>query len=209
MTLKSKKYLAIVFINLIILTGLLAYWTDFIELTFNNLVRPIEFLKIIGVSILSLIGIRVAIRFFRKNNTKIKNRIWISSLITFLISSFLYITYSSKIYQNQIKNRELRKELVKKIQASNGYPHGASANNLNFKEYQEISKVNWFPKLNKNSDSISFYYRYDGFLPDYSFGLSYSLPFDMEVDTTELKYGTIKIDTIGIVKRITYSEYED
>ncbi len=206
---KSIKYLVIVLINLIILTGLLAYWTDFVELTFNSFVRPIEFLKIIGFSLLSLIGIRIAIGFFRKRNSSIKNRIRISALITILISSFLYFNYSKKIYENRIQNGELRKELAMKIEPTNGLAYGTKANNLTFEEYQEITRIKWFPKLQKNADSISYYYTYDGFLPDYSFTVSYNLPKTIEIDSTEFKYGEIEIDTIGNKKRISYSEYVD
>lgn len=129
---KSIKYLVIVLINLIILTGLLAYWTDFVELTFNSYVRAIEFLKIIGFTFLSLIGIRIAIGFFRKRNTSIKKRIQISILITVLVSSFLYFDYSKNIYENRIQKRELRKELALKIEPANGLAFGTKADNLTF-----------------------------------------------------------------------------
>jgi len=206
---RSIKYLLIVLLNLIVLTGLLAYWTDFVELTFNSLVRPIEFLKIIGFSLLSLIGIKIAIGFFRKHNTSIKNRIIISSLVTLLISSFLYFMYSKKIYENRIQKVELRKKLALKIKPANGLANGTEADNLTFEEYEEITKINWFPKLQKDADSISYYYTYDGFLPDYSFYLSYNLPNTIAVDSTEFKYGKIEIDPIGIKKRIRYSEFAD
>ncbi|CAL2075477.1 conserved protein of unknown function [Tenacibaculum sp. 190524A02b] len=205
---KSIKYLIIILINLIILTGLLAYWTDFIELKFNNWVRPIEFLKILGVSLLSIIGIKIAIRFFRKLNTSIRNRIIISSLLTISISSFQYFNYSKKIYQNRILNGRLRNELAMKIKPANGLAYGTKADNLTYKEYELLAKIKWFPRLQKNADSISYYYTYDGFLPDYSFDVSYSLPNNIEIDSTEFKYGKIKIDTIGNKKRITYSEYQ-
>ncbi|MFK5983585.1 MAG: hypothetical protein QM499_11770 [Flavobacteriaceae bacterium] len=206
---KSIKYLVIVLINLIILTGLLAYWTDFVELAFNSFVRPIEFLKIIGFSLLSLIGIRIAIGFFRKRNSSIKNRIKVSVLLTILISSFLYFNYSKKIYQNRIQNGELRKELAMKIEPANGLAFGTKADNLTFEEYQEITKIKWFPKLQKNADSISYFYTYDGFLPDYEFEMSYSLPKEIEVDTTEFKYGKFHVNLIGNRKRIIYNEYVD
>ena len=204
---KSIKYLVIVVINLIILTVLLAYWTDFVERTFNSMVRPIEFSKIIGFSLLSLILIRIAVGFFRKWRTPIKKRIQISTLLTILISSFLYFNYSKKIYENRILKGELRKELAMKIEPANGLAFGTKADNLTFEQYEEITRIKWFPKLQKNADSISYYYTYDGFLPDYSFSVSYSLPKNIEVDSTEFKYGKTYIDTIGNKKRISYSEY--
>ncbi|WP_299765357.1 hypothetical protein [uncultured Dokdonia sp.] len=185
----------------------MAYWTDFVELTFNSYVRPIQFLKIIGFTFLSLIGIRIAIGVFRKRKTSSKKRIQISALITVLISSFLYFDYSKRIYENRIQKRELRKELALKIEPVNRLAFGTKADNLTFQEYQEITRIKWFPKLQKNADSISYYYTYDGFLPDYSFNVSYSLPKNVEIDSTEFKYGKIEIDTIGNEKRISYSEY--
>lgn len=93
---KSTKYLLIVFTNLLLLLGLLVVWTDFIELTFNNGVRLIELLKIIGVSFLSLLGIRIVIVIFRKRNTALKHRIRTAITLTFLISSFLFVSYTQK-----------------------------------------------------------------------------------------------------------------
>ena len=207
---KSIKYLIIVGINLMILTGLLAFWTDFIELSFNSWVRPIEFLKIIGITLLSLIVIRIAIGVFEKRKiNSVKKRLWISTIITFLISSYLYLNYSQKIYENRIVNNKLRNELSLKIKPVNDLTYGTKADNLTLNEYQEITKIKWFPKLQQNAKNISYYYSYDVFLPDYSFNVSYNLPIDIKVDTTNFKYGQIKIDTIKNEKRIKYSEYLD
>lgn len=78
--------------------------------------------------------------------------------------------------------------------------------NLAFEQSEEITRIKWFPKLQKNTDSISYYYTYDGFLPNYTFSLSYNLPNNVEIDSTEFEYGKIEIDTIGNKKRISYSE---
>jgi hypothetical protein len=154
---KLFKYLIITGINLILLTALLAIWTDYIELTINPFVLSSEFLKIIGLTFLSLILVRIAIEFFRKHNIPVKNRIRISIILTFIISSFLYFNYSKKIYENRILNRDLRKELANKIEPT-GFAYGAKAENLTFSKYNEIIKVSWFPKLQKNADSIYFSY---------------------------------------------------
>ena len=204
---KSIKYLIVVFINLVILTGLLAYWTDNVELTFNSHVRPIEFLEILGFTLLSLIGIRIAIGFFRKSNISIKKRIQISVLITIMISSILYFNYSKKIYENRIKHSEVRRELSMKIKPADGLVHATTADNLTFEEYQEITEINWFPKLQKEADSISYYYTHDGFISDYSFRISYNLPKNIEIDSTQFKYGEIEIETIRNKKRISYSKF--
>jgi len=91
---KSSKYLIIALLNLTVLTILLALWTDRLELLFNDWVRPIEFLKIIGFSIASLIAMRIAVSFFRKRAiTDRKTKLRIALILTFLASSYLYIDY--------------------------------------------------------------------------------------------------------------------
>jgi hypothetical protein len=204
---KSFKSFIITGINLGILTGLLAYWTDLVELSFNTFVRPIEFLKIIGFTFLSLIGIRIAIGIFRKQKFSINKKLRLSILLTLVISSFLYFNYLNKIYENRIENGKLRNSLASKIEPAEGLTFGTKANNLTYEEYVLITQINWFPELQKGADSISYYYTFDGFLPDYSFNISYSLLIDIEIDTTNLKYGAIEIDTIGNKKRIIYGEY--
>lgn len=208
---KSIKYLIIALLNLILLTILLAIWTDEIELTFNLGVRPIEFLKIIGITLLALIIMRIAVEIlFRKFKIhSIKKKIGIASLITLLVSSALYYNYLEEINENRIQNKALRNRIALKIMNSKGLAYGTRASNLTYEEYQEISNINWFPKIQKEADSISYYYTYDGFLPDYSFGLSYNLPNDIKIDSSELKYGTIKILPLGLKKRVSYSEYKD
>src|SRR5690606_34204335 len=210
---KSFKYVIIATVNLIVLTALLAFWTDKLELTFNDLVRPLEFLKILGFTALSLIGMRILVSYFRKKNiqatrTKIKSAI----LLTLLISSYLYVDYSAKFVKNVIVNRQFRNEIADKIKPANGLANGTTAENLTIKEYQEIARMNWFPKLPIEATNIMYEYQYDGFLPDYSFSLTYDLPKEMQVDTINYESGDFtKYQTFELVdniKRVTYNEGE-
>jgi len=208
---KSIKYLVISFVNLIILTIMLAYWTDKVELTFNNFVRPIEFLKIIGFTILSLIIISISIPIYSKYRiNSIKKRVVISSIITILISSYLYINYSSKIIQNRFVNNEIRLGVSKKIKSLNKLSFGTKSEKLTNEEYNEITNINWFPKLTKSAKNISYSYTYDGFLPDYSFTLNYDLPKNINVDTINVKDGNFskscQFKIIGNTKRVEYYE---
>jgi len=200
-----------VFVNAILLTILLALWTDKLELTFNDTVRPREFIKIIGFSLTSLIGIRILVSLFRNRNiTKKSFKIKTAALLTILISSYLYIDYSSKIL-NVIRNRQLRNQIAEKILPSTGLAYGTKSDNLTIQEYQEIAKLNWFPKLPAEAANIKYTYEYDDFLPDYSFTLTYELPVQMKVDTINYQNGDISryqtIIIINNIKRITYSEY--
>lgn len=203
---KYVKYLVIVGINLLVLTGMLAYWTDSVELLLNEWVRPIEFLKIIGFSLLSLIAIRISVVFFRKKNLSLEKRIKYSVLLTLIISLYLHITYMGEIVQNRIVNRDLRISIKSKIKRSEGLAYGTMANNLSFEEYNEITNIMWFPKVQKEADSISYFYTYDGFLPDYDFFLSYSVKKGVKIDTSEFKYGECSIDTTTNTK-VVYTEF--
>lgn len=202
---KSFKYIIIAIVNLIVLTTLLAFWTDKLELTFNDFVRSLEFLKILGFTAFSLIGMRILVYFFRKKKiyatrTKLKSAI----ILTLLISSYLYVDYSIKFVKNVIVNRQFRNEIANKIKPANRLANGTTAENLTIKEYQEIAGMNWFPKLPSEATNINYEYTYDGFLPDYSFTLTYDLPIGTKADTS--KYQSFKI--IDNKKRVTYREFE-
>jgi len=210
---KSFKYILVATVNLILLTVLLALWTDKLELTFNEWVRPREFLKILGFSLISLIAIRIIIRFFRHRNiTKTSSRVKLAALSTFLISSYLYIDYSQKVISNVIVNRQFRNQIADKIEPSKELVNGTKGDSLTSKEYQQITKMCWFPKIPIEASNIQFNYGYDGFLPDYSFTLSYNLPVQIKVDTISYSKGDFSksqsFKIVDNIKRVTYSEYE-
>jgi len=208
---KSLKYLIVAFINVILLTVLLALWTDRLELTFNDWVRPREFLKIIGFTVVSLISIRILVGYFRHRNiTTTTSKIKISALLTFLISSYLYIDYSPKVINNVILNGQFRNQIADKIKPLNLLSNGTKADSLTIKEYQQITKMYWFPKLPDEAFNINYTYGYDGFLPDYLFTLTYDLPAQKKVDTINIKKGDFSkyqsFVTVDNIKRVTYSE---
>ncbi len=181
---KSLKYLIIIFVNLILLTIFLTIWTDELELQFNDLVRPIEFLKLIGITILGLAILGNVSSVFRKLKiNSVKRKIRISTILILLISSYFYVDYSMKIYTNRFTNGEVRNGIMKKISpVENGLGMGTKGENLTEKEYSEITKISWFQKAPKNAENISYEYDYEAFLPDYSFSLSYDLPKETKVD---------------------------
>ncbi|WP_290800187.1 hypothetical protein [Flavobacterium sp.] len=210
---KAIKYLLIAVINLIVLTVLLAFWTDKLEVTFNDLVRPIEFLKILGFTVLALIGMRLLVWYFRKYNIhNLTTKLRLATLLTFLISSYLYVVYSVKFVDHVIVNRQFRAQIANKIKSSNGLANGSMAENLTIKEYHQIASMNWFPKLPMEATNIMYDYQYDGFLPDYSFTLKYYLPKEMKVDSMNYKNGNFtkyqSFEIIGNKIRVTYSEDE-
>ena len=210
---KSLKYLIIVTVNLILLTVLLALWTDKLELTFNDWIRPREFLKIVGFSLVSLIAIRILVDIFRHRNIMTRRlKIKIAALVTFLISSYLYIDYSTKIVRNVIVNRQFRSQIAGKIKPSNELANGTKGDSLTNKEYQQVTKMYWFPKLPAEASNIKYSYEYDGFLPDYLFTVTYDLPIQVQVEIMNYKKGDFSkyqsFVTIDNIKRVTYTESE-
>lgn len=210
---KSLKYLFIATVNLTVLTILLLFWTDKLELTFNPIVRIVEFSKILAFTGLSVIGMKMLVYYFQKKNiqatkTKVKSAI----LLTLLISAYLYCDYSINFVNNVIVNRQFRNEIANKIKPSIGLANGTKAENLTSKEYQKIIELNWFPELPIEATNIKYDYQYDGFLPDYSFSLTYDLPKETKVDSINYKSEDFtKFQTFEILdnkKRITYFEEE-
>ncbi|WP_299436573.1 hypothetical protein [uncultured Maribacter sp.] len=107
-------------------------------------------------------------------------------------------------------NKELRAGIMNKIIPYEGSWFGDKAENLTEKEYIEVTKVKWFPKLPKGAQNISYDYEYEGFLPDYSFSISYDLPINSEVETINYENKTFTksqtFEIVGNKKRVTYSE---
>lgn len=211
---KFLKYLIVAFINAAILTMLLILWTDRLELIFHDRVRTWEFLKILGFTIVSLLSMRILVNYFRKRyivqtNSKIK----IAVLLTLLISSYLYIDYTTKVFNNVILNGQFRNQIADKIKPSNRLANGTKAESLSIKEYRQITNIYWFPTLPDEASNISYNYGYDDFLPDYTFTLTYDLPARIMVDTMEIKKGSFSRSqtfvTIDKIKRVTYSEAEE
>lgn len=205
---RSSKYFIVAFINLTVLTLLLALWTDRLELLLDGWVRPIEFLKIVAFSIASLIAMRIAVSFFRKRGIhEVKTKIKIASFLTLLISSYLYIDYSGRILKNRIISGNVRRQAAAKMNLAGG--NGTKADNLTIGEYQQISK---FPKLPDQATNINYSYEYDGFLPDYYFQVTYTVPKAVKVDTWYFQQGDFTksqtIDSLGDKLKVTYTESE-
>ncbi len=202
----------IVFVNMLILTIMLAICTDAFELAFNNWVRPVEFLKLIGISLAGLLVLRIAVSIFRKSNiNSFQKRKKISILLIVLMSSYFYVDYGIKIYSHRFANAELRDRVIEKRTSYVHPPYGSEAKNLTGNEYVEITKTKWFPKLPENAKNISYSYSYDGFLPDYSLSIVYDVPKETKVDTLNYKDNTFsKTRTFELKEdhiRVTYTEY--
>ena len=207
------RYLALIFINALILFVFLNISVDKLETILDDSIFEIEIFKIIGFTILSLIAIRILVSYFRwkKINSK-STKQKISTLLIFAICSVLYINHSQKIIENRIVNQTLRRQISQKIKFINGSESETKAENLTFEEYEEIIKIKWFPKISRKAKNISYYYWYDGFLPDHSFILSYNVPKNIKIKTFDIIDGDFtqsqKVEILKTSKKVEYSESE-
>lgn len=209
-TFSSLKYLLIACINAAILTVLLTLWTDPLEMRINTFVRPIEFLKIIGLTLLSLVGMRIVVSILNKKTFSDlpKRKIAYSIVVTVAISAYLYLDYASNVYSRFFD--ESRHSLLEKIEDLKMLTYGTKADNLTFKEYSLLADITWFPELPKSADKISYLYTYDGFFPDYTFRLNYRVPADTDIEQIDYENEGISKRQSFVVaggrKNVTYEE---
>jgi hypothetical protein len=187
---------------------MLYLWADKLELLFNDYVLFVESLKIVIVTIASLIAMRLAVVYFRKRNiTNSHTKIVIVSILTILISAYLYISYAINIADHNFVNRKFRTQIAQKIT----YTYmSRKATNLSYKEYAFITDMTWFPKIDDHATNISFSYEYDDFLPDYSFSLSYYIPKGAVVKMPTYTQRDLSkdqtIDTLNDRLKVSYQE---
>jgi hypothetical protein len=207
---KSIKYFLIAGINAGLLTILLALWTDDLEITFNSWVRPIEFLKIIGLTFISLLAMRILVGVMNKRvkvNLAHRKLIY-SSLLTLAISSYFYVSYVAKAYSTLFD--EIRPQLLDKIEVIDVIGVGTTADSLTNHEYSLLTNITWFPEIHETAYEISYTDWHEGFLPDYTFLLTYTLPDSIDIDEMHLEEGrfskelTVKVE--GDRKLVTYME---
>ncbi len=206
---RSLKYLVIIVINALLLTVLLHCWADRLFGLLNPGYIKFEMIKIIGLSIGLLFLIAIVITVAKDYGLqKTKSKIILCGLLTVLASLLLYIDYVPKISFDSQQN-QLRNQIAQKQKRLHNISNSYSWSNLDYNEYTQITNSKWFPKIQNEASNITINYLYDGFLPDYSFFLEYSLPLRVALDSTNLNYGTIHIDTIGQLQQIEYNEYVD
>lgn len=195
---------------MLILTLLLVKWTDKLDNTFGSFVFD-ELLKIIGLTILALAGMGILVHILNKAEIEHigRKKVVFSVLLTLLISSFLYTDYAIKL-QSRLTDRT-RASLISKIEAEpQMLAYGTKADNLSLKEYVLLADVAKFPNVPETAENISYLYSFDGFLPDYTFRLTYEVPATTQLEEIEFKKGDFskiqKFQIIGERKLVTYEE---
>ena len=206
---KSLKYFLVAGVNAFILTIFLVIWTDKLVILYHSWTRPIEFLKIIGITLLCLIGMRILVDFQRKRKIEDKKRkIIFAAILTFVISSYFYVTYSIKV--TNVLFNSTRRSLSEKVIETDGL-NSSQGDNLTYKEYQELRRITKFVQLPETASNISYAFQYDGFLPDFGLDITYEVPLTTEIKEEHIDEGydfsldqTFKIENGR--KIVTYSE---
>ncbi len=206
----SLKYFGVASANVVLLSGILALWTDSLELTFHKMVRPLEFLKVLVVSSLALLVMFLLTFFLRRRSVKTGTRVVVASLLTMVISSGLYVSYSRRILHNVIIQGRLRAQIAGKIRPSHGLANGTKADHLSFDEYEEVARTAGFPDIPPAASDIKYDFQYDGFLPDYSLDITYEVPKLTKISSSKdssnryTRYQTVEVT--GDSKRVFYHE---
>ena len=208
---RSVKYLIVNLINAAVLTILLALWTDSLELELHPYIRPVEFLKVLAFSFLSLVCVGCYSLYLRKKGIKsVTARIKGAIILTVLTSSYLYITYTERVISNVITNGPFRAQLAEKIKPSVGLANGTEAAGLTNREYQTVVALIGLPPLPLTAGNIAYQYQFDGFLPDYSLMLTYEVPRETRIVPYDHSKGnwscTQSVSVTGNIQRVTHSE---
>ena len=207
---KSLKYLVIIALNAVLLLILILVSSDRLFRLLNPGYIRFELLKIGGISVVIVLIIGLATAVFKDRGiTTKKQKLIATAVLSVLISSLFYMDYVPRVVTRFTQNNALRHTVVNKIKRSQLYPYGLEIKQLSHAQYTAMTNSKWFPKIQAQATNIDVSYTYDGFLPDYSFNLKYSLPLGVKIDSSQLSYGTIKIDTIGQLQQIGYNEYVD
>ena len=210
---RALKYLLVVLVNMLILIGMVYFWNDALVKTITKWSISNEIFKIIGFSILALIGIRILVFFFRKRGiVSVKQKIKVVVVFTVILSLWLYVDYIAKIVNNRILNPKLRKELSEKLIVNK--PKRAIlifSKELTAKEYRQISMTIDFPKIPRNAELVSFnYYNSSSLQGDYSISVSYNLPLNKKIEEFDFKDGDFwrsqTVEKLINKQRVNYEE---
>ena len=188
---RSFKYLLIALVNLLVLIVMLALWADALLLTFNSVTVLWELLRILGFTLLALIGMSLLVFTLRRRGAvPVRQRIKRAVLLTLILCSWLYVDYSVKLINNRVVNRTVRADLVSKV-ATFPFPRTLFAENLTPKEYRQIRTVVEFPELPPEASNIRISYSISGLQGDYNMEVHYDLPPDTPVDQLEHREGDL------------------
>ncbi len=209
--LKALKYILIALLNAILLFYLMSYSFDDLAYIFDSHINDI--LNILLVTILSIIGMRILVAYFRRKKIgSVRTKIIASIVLTLLVSAFLYVNFSYHLVHNKILNRTFRSALNRKLELVKEGRFGELtkiACILTNREYQEISQNDFLPKLPIVATNISLTYEFDSFLGDYSVHMKYDVPLNVEVKSIEKEGGDWRenqsFEPLGNIKRVSYA----
>lgn len=202
-------YLLLLVINFMVLLALTWLSIDELVSKVDTDILIISFFKYTGLTVIIMVALLVAYSLgihFKFSKSK---QIQYALYLTLLISGYAYVTNVHAIVRNNITASDFREQLASKIHKKSLSPVGYYCDSLSYKEYETIRKYNWFPTLQPEANYISFSYIADGFLPDYTFILSYYLKTSTKVDSSfAISKHTIQLDTLNQMIKVSYVEFE-
>ena len=83
---------------------------------------------------------------------------------------------------------------------------------MSFKEYQQVRNLIDLPSISNQSYDISYFFSYDGFLPDYILEVSYKLPKGVEVYNKKERSDSgkgLRVEEFEDYNLVRYSEYDE
>lgn len=209
--LKSLKYFIIALLNAVLLFYLSNTCYDELSNRFDSHLD--DFFKILVVIIVTLIGMRILVAYFRRKKIEsTRTKIIVAIAFTLLVSSYLYVDFSYQLIHNKMLNRTFRSALNRKLKTVMEGRYGERtkiACILSNSEYQEISQNHFLPKLPIEATNISLKCEFESFMGDYSVHVDYDVPLYVEVKTVEKEGGNWNenqsFETIGNIKRVSYA----
>ena len=198
--------------NVLLLILFVFAWADSFERLFHDGVIWVEALKIGFCSMVVCLGLFILLIILNGKSIDLRKTYKYSIILTFVFSSYLYITYSVKIYQNRIHYAAIRASALSKAEKPANWYIGSRGKGFSNEEYQEITRVRLFapfPKLPVYATNISYaFHKVELLLPDFGFELTYDVPKENEVKL--IKYESegfakhLTFEIIGDLKRVKY-----
>ncbi len=208
---KSLKYITIAGVNSFFLILLYGASQDELTAALDSYGALGALFTVTVIFFLSLIGMRVLVGWINKKGQHdlLRKKVKYSILLTLIISAYFYVSYSAKVYKCLFDER--RASVIAKIEPAYMLAYGTKADSLTYQEYTLLMEVTgWFPELPSSSTNISYFYTYDGFLPDYTFRLTYEVPLEEEIELIHNDNGSFdqsrSFEIVDGRKVVTYSE---
>lgn len=212
---KSTKYILVILAFIILNFLLWKIGDDCLSNKISGKSNESVLTDLIFIGVFTLIMIGVArwiiglLKFIPKTR---KSKLILGMIIALIIFGNTTVFNIKNIASRILSDKNERIILCEKIKDANYLAHGTTAEELTFKEYNQIRNLIYLPSIPDKSYDISYLYSYDGFLPDYTIQISYKLPKEIKVEVYNKEAGYDfgegrRIEEFENYNLVHYSEY--